>query len=71
MSTLIRQTEPVVLLHMLSLVCIARDFFFFLGRVHAISTGPISTVQTEVRGSASSWSRKNATTTPTSFNQLL
>ncbi|CAI9612559.1 unnamed protein product, partial [Staurois parvus] len=25
---LIRQTEPVALLHMLSLVCIARDFFF-------------------------------------------
>ncbi|CAI9605689.1 unnamed protein product, partial [Staurois parvus] len=35
-------------LHMLSLVCIAR-VFFFLGRVHVISTGPISTVQTEVR----------------------
>ncbi|CAI9594068.1 unnamed protein product [Staurois parvus] len=33
---------------MLSLVCIAReDFFFFLERVHVISTGPISTVQTE------------------------
>ncbi|CAI9545768.1 unnamed protein product [Staurois parvus] len=29
---------------MLSLVF----FFFFLGRVHVISTGPISTVQTEV-----------------------
>ncbi|CAI9571704.1 unnamed protein product [Staurois parvus] len=28
--------------------------FFFLGRVHVISTGPISTVQTEVRGSTSS-----------------
>ncbi|CAI9602446.1 unnamed protein product [Staurois parvus] len=27
---------------------------FFLGRVHVISTGPISTVQKEVRGSASS-----------------
>ncbi|CAI9545130.1 unnamed protein product [Staurois parvus] len=32
---------------MFSLVCIAREFFFFLGRVHVISTGPISTVQTE------------------------
>ncbi|CAI9619450.1 unnamed protein product [Staurois parvus] len=33
---------------MLSLVCIAREvFFFFLGRVHVISTGPTSTVQTE------------------------
>ncbi|CAI9619718.1 unnamed protein product, partial [Staurois parvus] len=30
---------------MLSLVCIAREVFFFLGRVHVISTGPISTVQ--------------------------
>ncbi|CAI9540039.1 unnamed protein product [Staurois parvus] len=29
-------------------------FFFFLGRVHVISTGPISTVQTEVKGPASS-----------------
>ncbi|CAI9539092.1 unnamed protein product [Staurois parvus] len=28
--------------------------FFFFGRVHMIRTGPISTVQTEVRGSASS-----------------
>ncbi|CAI9555390.1 unnamed protein product [Staurois parvus] len=36
---------------MLSLVCIAREvFFFFLGRVHVISTGPNSTGQTEVRG---------------------
>ncbi|CAI9554118.1 unnamed protein product [Staurois parvus] len=34
---------------MLSLVCIAREFFFF-GRVHVISTGPISTVQTEGQG---------------------
>ncbi|CAI9559229.1 unnamed protein product [Staurois parvus] len=25
-------------------------FFFFLGRVHVISTGPISTVQTETSG---------------------
>ncbi|CAI9624704.1 unnamed protein product [Staurois parvus] len=33
---------------MLSLVCIAREFF--LGRVHVISTGPISTVQTEGQG---------------------
>ncbi|CAI9532939.1 unnamed protein product [Staurois parvus] len=51
---LIRQTKPLALLHMLSLVCIAREVFFsFLGRVHLISTGPISTVQTEVRGHAS------------------
>ncbi|CAI9624171.1 unnamed protein product [Staurois parvus] len=35
---------------MLSLVCIARDVFFFLGRVHVISTGPISPVQTERSG---------------------
>ncbi|CAI9560389.1 unnamed protein product [Staurois parvus] len=34
---------------MLSLVCIAREFFF-LGRVHVISTGPISTIQTEGKG---------------------
>ncbi|CAI9618784.1 unnamed protein product [Staurois parvus] len=40
-------------LHMLNLVCIAREVFFSW-RVHVISTGPISTVQTEVRGSASS-----------------
>ncbi|CAI9579862.1 unnamed protein product [Staurois parvus] len=41
-------------MHMLCLVCIAREvFFFFLARVHVISTGPISTVQTEVRGSTS------------------
>ncbi|CAI9616215.1 unnamed protein product, partial [Staurois parvus] len=39
---------------MISLVCSAREFVFLLGRVHVISTGPISTVQTEVRGSASS-----------------
>ncbi|CAI9568284.1 unnamed protein product [Staurois parvus] len=39
---------------MLSLVCIAREVFFFLGRVHVISTGPISTGQTEVRCPASS-----------------
>ncbi|CAI9567561.1 unnamed protein product [Staurois parvus] len=38
---------------MLNLVCIAREFFF-LGRVHVISTGSINTAQTEVRGSASS-----------------
>ncbi|CAI9554857.1 unnamed protein product [Staurois parvus] len=50
---------------MLSLVCIAREVFF-LGEVHGISTGPISTVQTEVRGSSSSYSRMK---TPTSFNQ--
>ncbi|CAI9565115.1 unnamed protein product [Staurois parvus] len=42
MFMLIRQTEPVVLLHMFS--------FFFLGRIYMVSTGPISTVQTEVRG---------------------
>ncbi|CAI9555370.1 unnamed protein product [Staurois parvus] len=34
---------------MLSLVCMARGFFFF-GRVHVISTAPISTVQTEGQG---------------------
>ncbi|CAI9558676.1 unnamed protein product [Staurois parvus] len=45
---LIRQTEPIAILHMLGLV------FFFLGRVIVISTGPIGTVQTEVRGFASS-----------------
>ncbi|CAI9563028.1 unnamed protein product, partial [Staurois parvus] len=39
---------------------------FFLGRVHVISTGPISTVQTEVRGTASSQSRMK--TPPTIFN---
>ncbi|CAI9592803.1 unnamed protein product [Staurois parvus] len=33
-------------MHMLSLVCIARYVLFF-GMVHVISTGPISTVQTE------------------------
>ncbi|CAI9588046.1 unnamed protein product [Staurois parvus] len=32
---------------MLSLVCIAREVFFFLEKVHVISKGPISTVQTE------------------------
>ncbi|CAI9599805.1 unnamed protein product [Staurois parvus] len=31
---------------MLSLVFIAKGFYF-LGRMHVISTGPISTVQTE------------------------
>ncbi|CAI9544422.1 unnamed protein product [Staurois parvus] len=51
---LIRQTEPIALLHMLSLM------FFFLGRVHVISTGPIGTLQTEVRGSTSSYSRNNS-----------
>ncbi|CAI9612572.1 unnamed protein product, partial [Staurois parvus] len=40
-------------LHMLSLVCMAREFFFFLGRMYVINTGPISTVQTEVRNFAS------------------
>ena len=38
-----------VRLHMLSLVCIAREFFHWI--VHVISTGPISTVQTECQGS--------------------
>ncbi|CAI9623467.1 unnamed protein product, partial [Staurois parvus] len=41
-------------------------FYFFLGIVHVISTGPISTVQTEVRGFVSSKSRKK--TPATSFN---
>ncbi|CAI9598444.1 unnamed protein product, partial [Staurois parvus] len=53
MSMLIRQTELLALLHMLSLVRIAREVVFFLGEVHLISTRPISTVQTEFRGSAS------------------
>ncbi|CAI9551108.1 unnamed protein product [Staurois parvus] len=36
---------------MLILVCIAREFLVgFFGRVHVISTGPISTVQTEGQG---------------------
>ncbi|CAI9561350.1 unnamed protein product [Staurois parvus] len=35
--------------------------------MHVISTGPISTVQTEVRGLASSYRRMK--TPPTSFNQ--
>ncbi|CAI9597275.1 unnamed protein product [Staurois parvus] len=35
---------------MLSLVCIAREVFFFSGRVHVIRTGPISIVQTERSG---------------------
>ncbi|CAI9572402.1 unnamed protein product [Staurois parvus] len=35
-------------------VLLDRRGFYFLGRVHVLSTGPISTVQTEVRGSASS-----------------
>ncbi|CAI9532479.1 unnamed protein product [Staurois parvus] len=35
---------------MLSLVCVARELFFSLGRVHVISTGPINTVQTERSG---------------------
>ncbi|CAI9552827.1 unnamed protein product, partial [Staurois parvus] len=47
---LMRQTDPVAILHMLSLVCIARQVFFLFGRVHVISTGPISTVQTEGQG---------------------
>ncbi|CAI9544403.1 unnamed protein product [Staurois parvus] len=34
---------------MLSLMCIAREFFF--GWLHVISTGSISTVQTEGQGS--------------------
>ncbi|CAI9548933.1 unnamed protein product [Staurois parvus] len=36
---------------MLSLVCIAREFFFsFFRRVYVISTGPISAVQTKGHG---------------------
>ncbi|CAI9549692.1 unnamed protein product [Staurois parvus] len=35
---------------MLSLVCIAREVFCFLGRVPVTSTVPISTVQTERSG---------------------
>ncbi|CAI9573326.1 unnamed protein product [Staurois parvus] len=35
--------------HMLSLVCVVCLFFFRLGRVHVISTGPISTVLAEGR----------------------
>ncbi|CAI9607325.1 unnamed protein product, partial [Staurois parvus] len=35
---------------MLYLVCIARERFFFFGRVHVISTGPITAVQTEGQG---------------------
>ncbi|CAI9623212.1 unnamed protein product [Staurois parvus] len=42
---------------------------FFLERVHVISTGPISTVQTEIRGPASSYSRMK--TPPTSFSSAL
>ncbi|CAI9545614.1 unnamed protein product [Staurois parvus] len=40
---------------MLNLVYFDREvfFFFLLRRVHVMSTGPISTVQTEVRGSES------------------
>ncbi|CAI9532259.1 unnamed protein product [Staurois parvus] len=38
---------------MLNLLCIARAFFFFLGRVHVISTVPISTVQTEKNANSS------------------
>ncbi|CAI9571487.1 unnamed protein product [Staurois parvus] len=45
------------------------SFFFFLGRVHVVSTGPISTVQTAVRDFASSYSRKK--TPPTSFTSAL
>ncbi|CAI9619439.1 unnamed protein product [Staurois parvus] len=45
----------------------AQFSFFFLGRGHVISTGPISTVQTEVRGFTSSYSRMK--TPSTSFNQ--
>ncbi|CAI9604284.1 unnamed protein product [Staurois parvus] len=42
-------------MHMISLVCIAREVFFFsLGRVLVISTEPIITAQTEVRSFASS-----------------
>ncbi|CAI9617414.1 unnamed protein product [Staurois parvus] len=44
-------------LYMFILVCIAREFVFFLGRVHLISTGPISTLQTDVRDPVSSYRR--------------
>ncbi|CAI9574518.1 unnamed protein product [Staurois parvus] len=39
-----------------SVLCVLLEkfFFFCLGRVHVISTGSISTFQTEVVGSASS-----------------
>ncbi|CAI9574291.1 unnamed protein product, partial [Staurois parvus] len=40
-----------------SVWCVLLERFFFLGRVHVISTGPISTVLTEVRGPVSSYSR--------------
>ncbi|CAI9616288.1 unnamed protein product [Staurois parvus] len=40
-------------MHMIHLECFTGEVFF-LERVHVISTGPISTVQTEVRGFASS-----------------
>ncbi|CAI9575408.1 unnamed protein product, partial [Staurois parvus] len=33
---------------------ICSEVYFFIGRVHVISTGPISTVQTEVKVFASS-----------------
>ncbi|CAI9568328.1 unnamed protein product [Staurois parvus] len=45
------------------------QFSFYLGRVHVISTGQISTAQTEVRGSASSYRKMK--TPPTSFNMCL
>ncbi|CAI9599475.1 unnamed protein product [Staurois parvus] len=35
---------------MFGLVCIAGEVSLFLGRVHVISKGPISTVQTERSG---------------------
>ncbi|CAI9539318.1 unnamed protein product [Staurois parvus] len=53
---------------MLSLVCIARKIFFFLlGRVHVISTGPNSAVQTEGQGFCILLEKMK--TPPTSFNQ--
>ncbi|CAI9608915.1 unnamed protein product [Staurois parvus] len=42
------QTEPVVKCTC-SVCYVLLERFFFFGRVHVISTGPISTVQTEVR----------------------
>ncbi|CAI9621795.1 unnamed protein product [Staurois parvus] len=52
---------------MLSLVCIAIAFFLFLGRVHVISTGPISIVQAEGQGLCNLLGQMK--TPPTSFNQ--
>ncbi|CAI9576058.1 unnamed protein product [Staurois parvus] len=44
--------------------------FNFLGNVHVISTGPISTVQTQVKDPEASWDNQGRMKTPpTSFNQ--